>query len=247
MTTKVVPGQLVATFDVEHVATEAAARIARALREAIAQRGAAAIALSGGNTPRGAYARLAKLAGIDWSRVSVFWVDERAVPPTDDRSNYRWAKAELLDQAAIPKEQVYRMPADAKDLAAAAREYDALVRAKVKAEGDMPAFDVLVLGIGDDGHTASMFPGERTVDIVDRVCVDVPAKAPAREARLTLTAPVLENARAAFVLAVGREKCPALEDVWAASGDIHKTPARVVRGIRGSLTWIIDKAAGGMG
>src|SRR5258708_37527082 len=112
MITKVVPGQLVASRDVAEVAAEAATRIARALRGAIAKSGRAAIALSGGNTPRDAYARLAKESGLDWTRVHVFWVDERAVPPTDDRSNYRWAKATLIDGAGVAEANVHRMPAE---------------------------------------------------------------------------------------------------------------------------------------
>jgi 6-phosphogluconolactonase len=246
MTTKVVPGQLVATFDGEHVAIEAAARISRAIREAVAKNGGATIALSGGNTPRAAYGLVAK-ERVDWSKVTVFWVDERAVPPTDDRSNYRWAKATLLDPARVPASQVHRMPGDAKDLEAAAKDYEALVRAEVRMEGGLPSFDVVVLGIGDDGHTASLFPGESTVEITDRLVVAVPAKLPSREARLTLTAPVLENARSVFILAVGREKSAALERVWSTSGSLRETPARIVRAMRGGVTWVIDKAAGGLG
>jgi 6-phosphogluconolactonase len=246
MTTKVVPGQLIATLDAEHVAREASARIAKALRDAIAVRGTASIALSGGNTPRDAYTRLAKEAGLDWNKVALFWVDERAVPPTDGRSNYRMVKETLLDHVAIPPAQVHRMPADAADLEEAAKEYDGVVRSKVRMSSGAPALDILVLGIGEDGHTASLFPGEATVEITDRYCAPVPA-ATGREARLTLTAPVIENAWVAFVLAVGKNKSQALERVWSTSGRLRDTPARVVRGIRGGLTWVIDKAAGGMG
>ena len=138
------------------------------------------------------------------------------------------------------------MPADAPDLDAAAREYDRLVRAHVELDADgVPAFDIMVLGIGDDGHTASLFPGETTVDLQDRLVAAVPAKG-SREARLTVTAPVLEHARNLLILVVGAAKRPALERAWAAQGDLHETPSRVVRGCRGSVTWIIDKAAGGL-
>jgi len=186
MITKVVPGQLVATLDADHVAREASARIARVLRDAIGLFGQATIALSGGNTPRAAYALLAK-ESLDWAKVEVFWVDERAVSPTDERSNYRWAKAALLDSAPVLPARVHRMPADSADLDGAARAYEALIRAKVAQVGPLPGFDVVVLGIGDDGHTASMFPGEPTVDITDRLVVAVPAAPPKHEARLTLT------------------------------------------------------------
>jgi 6-phosphogluconolactonase len=246
MTTKAVPGQLVASSDAAEVAEETALRLARALRLAITRGGRATIALSGGNTPRDAYARLARESGVDWTKIDIFWVDERAVAPTDDRSNYRWAKATLLDGSGIAPERVHRMPAEAPDLEAAARDYEGLLRKRIALDGDgIPALDIVVLGVGDDGHTASLFPGGTTIDIVDRLVVAVPAQG-AREARLTLTAPAIEHAKHVFVVAVGAAKRDALERVWSSQGDIHDTPARLVRGCRGAVTWLIDKAAGGL-
>lgn len=247
MTTKVVPGQLIAVADVTEVAQEAATRIARALQNAVAKHSRAALALSGGTTPREAYTLLAREPAVDWAKVSVFWIDERAVPPTDDRSNYRWAKALLLDRARIPFERVHRMRAEAPDLDEAAREYERLLRQWVEVDADgVCAFDVSVLGIGEDGHTASLFPGDPAVDVVDRLVVSVPAMEK-REARLTVTPPVIEHTRCLFILAVGSTKREPLERAWAAQGDVHQTPARVVRGCRGAVTWIIDKVAGGLG
>jgi len=247
MVTKVVPGQLVAVKDAASVARDAASRMAKTLRTAIAQTGRARVALSGGNTPRDTYTELARQPGVDWTKVEIFWVDERAVPPTDERSNYRWARATLLDGAGVDAKRVHRMPAEGPDLEAAAREYEALLRAKVDLDDEgVPAFDVVTLGVGEDGHTASLFPDEGTVDIQDRWVASVPAKG-AREARLTLTPPVIEHARNVLILVVGAGKRPAIERVWAAQGDVHATPARVVRGCRGAVTWIIDRAAGGMG
>jgi 6-phosphogluconolactonase len=163
MTTKAVPGQLVASSDAAEVAEETALRLARALRLAITRGGRATIALSGGNTPRDAYARLARESGVDWTKIDIFWVDERAVAPTDDRSNYRWAKATLLDGSGIAPERVHRMPAEAPDLEAAARDYEGLLRKRIALDGDgIPALDIVVLGVGDDGHTASLFPGGTT-------------------------------------------------------------------------------------
>ncbi len=246
MVTKVVPGQLVASQDASTVARDASARMAKLLRAAIARGGRASLALSGGETPRDAYGLLARESGLDWNKVEVFWVDERAVPPTDDRSNYGHAREKLLDAAGIPAARVHRMPADAPDLQAAAREYEKSIRASLEQDGDgVPSFDVVVLGVGDDGHTASLFPGEPTVDVHDRLVVSVPARG-SREARLTLTATMLEHARNVLVLAVGAAKRPALDRVWSAQGDVHETPARVVRGCRGAVTWIIDRAAGGL-
>jgi 6-phosphogluconolactonase len=138
------------------------------------------------------------------------------------------------------------MPAEAPDLEAAARDYEGLLRKRIALDGDgIPALDIVVLGVGDDGHTASLFPGGTTIDIVDRLVVAVPAQG-AREARLTLTAPAIEHAKHVFVVAVGAAKRDALERVWSSQGDIHDTPARLVRGCRGAVTWLIDKAAGGL-
>jgi 6-phosphogluconolactonase len=204
------------------------------------------VALSGGSTPRDAYALLAREANIGWHNVDVFWIDERAVPPDDDRSNYRWAKATLLDTAAISPERVHRMHAEAADLEAAARDYERIVRERVPAdEQGVPAFDIIVLGVGEDGHTASLFPGEGTVDVLDHFVASVPPLG-AREARLTVTAPVIEHARHVCVLATGTAKRPALERVWSTQGDPRQTPARVILRCRGLITWIIDRAAGGL-
>jgi 6-phosphogluconolactonase len=246
MNPRVVVGQLIKEKDAEGVARVAAARIASALSDALAARSKATVALSGGNTPRDAYAALAR-SSVDWTKVHVFWVDERAVAPTDDRSNYRWAKATLLDAAAIPAEQVHRMPADAPDIDAAARTYEATIADVIERDADgVPAFDVIVLGVGDDGHTASLFPGERTVDVTDRFAVAVPAR-PGREARMTITRPVIEHARNVFILAVGEKKKPALERVWSPEGDVHETPSRIVRTCRGAVTWLVDEKAASSG
>ncbi len=245
MSTTVVPGKLVTPRDKSLVASEAATRLAAAIRAAIVERGSATIALSGGNTPRDAYALLAREPGIDWSKVRVFWVDERAVAPADDRSNYHWAKVTLLDVAGIPADHVHRMEADSADLEAAATHYEEALRANVATTGGLPAFDAMVLGIGDDGHTASLFPGEPTVDVRDRLVATV-RPAPGREARMTLTAPVIENARQVLILVVGAGKRPALERAWDVQGDLHQTPSRVVRQCHGDVTWLVDRAAAGL-
>jgi 6-phosphogluconolactonase len=244
MTTKVVPGQLVAVPDLDAVTREASTRIARSLREAIARHGTASFALSGGETPRPTYEKLAGESGIDWSKVEIFWIDERAVPPSSDRSNYKWAKSTLLDHLPVSPASIHRMVGEAKDLDGAAHDYENVLRSSLRGGG----FDVAVMGIGDDGHTASLFPGEPGLHVVDRLVISVPA-APAkdREARLTVTVPVIEACAAVFMLVVGKEKHAPLERAWSASGSASDTPARVMRDVRGSLTWIIDKAAGGMG
>jgi 6-phosphogluconolactonase len=243
--TKVVPGVLIATPEVAEIAAEASARMARSIHEALRDRGSATIALSGGSSPLASYRLLAQQS-IDWARVHVYWVDERAVPPESDRSNYGHAKTALIDPAKIPTGNIHRMAAEAPDLARVTTDYEAELREIKSKIAGLPALDLVVLGIGDDGHTASLFPGEDTVNVTDRLVAAVPAKGD-REARLTLTPPVLENARSTVIIAYGAAKHGPLERVWATSGDLKTTPSRIIRGFRGGITWVIDRAAGGMG
>jgi 6-phosphogluconolactonase len=252
MSTSVIPGGLVAARDERAVADEAATRIASTLREVIKQRGTASLALSGGNTPRPAYEGLARQTGIDWTKVSIYWIDERAVPPTNARSNYLLAKESLLDRAPIPAENVHRMVGEAPDLEQAARDYEAMLKARLTwkstATAEFPSFDVAVMGIGDDGHTASLFPGDTTVDVRDRMVLAV-AAAPdkGREARLTVSAPVIEQIGVIFVLAVGQAKKEPLQRIWSITGSTAETPSRVLRSAEGKVVWILDSVAAGVG
>ena len=245
MVTKVVPGLLIATPDAAQAAREAAARMARAIRDALKERGEATIALSGGTSPGEAYKLLAAET-IDWKKVQIFWVDERAVPASHERSNFGNAK-EFLALTHAPESNIHRMPGENPDLEAAAASYESLLRDTVKSKlGGLPALDLVVLGIGDDGHTASLFPNEKTVHITDKLVAAVKSH-DGLEPRLTLTAPMLENARASVIIVLGAKKHPALERIWATNGSIDETPARVIRSFRGSICWVIDRAAGGMG
>lgn len=206
---------------------------ARKIREVIVEsansRGRACLALSGGTTPRAVHEALAKLADIPWDRVHVFFGDERAVPPEHPDSNYRMAKESLLSRVPIPSSQVYRPAAEADDRDAAARAYEKLLP---------PAFDLVILGIGEDGHTASLFPGSDALAENVRLCVPVVGPKPP-PARVTFTPPVLERAHTLLMLAVGAGKAEpvarALEGAW----DPRTTPAQLAR--RG--LWFMDPAA----
>lgn len=225
------------------VAPEAATRIADALATSQRERASASLALSGGSTPRDTYRLLAESKTVDWAKVDLFWVDERAVPPTHERSNFMMAYSTLIARAGIDASRVWRMPAERSDIDGAAFEYARLIRAHVKRdEADIPALDAVVLGIGADGHTASLFPGESTVELEDSLVASV-AACGSREARLTLTAPMLEHARHLFVLVVGAEKHAAVARVLAEDGDPRETPGRVIRRCRGAVTWIMDREA----
>jgi len=199
------------------------------------------IALAGGSTPRGLYELLADpppQGSTDWSHWHIWFGDERAVPPADRASNYRLARETLLSRVAIPRAQVHRMAADEPDLEVAARLYDdELLRAVPKRVDAMPRLDVVLLGLGEDGHTASLFPGDAALEVRDRACV--PARAPRPpHRRLTLTLPVLNAARQVIFLVTGAAKGEALRGVRAGT-----VPAARVRAPSGQVLWLLDEAA----
>ncbi|HEX9246105.1 MAG TPA: 6-phosphogluconolactonase, partial [bacterium] len=183
--------------DLSAAAAAAAERIARRCEQAAASRGECAIALSGGETPRALYARLAAdpfRRRIPWPRIRVFWGDERGVPPDDPRSNYRMAREMLLDAVPVPADRIHRMPAERPDREAAAEAYAALLRAHLPQTADgWPRLDLVLLGLGDDAHTASLFPHAPALRETRRavLAVDAPHLG---MTRMTLTPPVLNHA-----------------------------------------------------
>ena len=197
---------LTVAADLASLATAAAADIRALAAAAIAARGRFRIALAGGSTPRALYPH--RVTGIDWGRADVFFGDERAVPPDDPQSNYRMARETLLAPAGVPEANVFRWHAEAADLDGAARDYEQALRAR----GEPPWLDLALLGLGPDGHTASLFPGTLALRVEDRlaVAVEVPALA---TRRLTLTYPALLGAAQVMFLVTGREKRTALADV----------------------------------
>lgn len=212
------------------LAATAAAWIIDAIAAAVAARGRCSIALSGGHTPREVYRRLAARPGdVRWDRIDVFFGDERCVAPDDPASNYRMATESLLSRVAIPSARIFRMPAERTDAADAAGEYAALLP---------DTLDVLLLGIGADGHTASLFPRSPALDEFERRVV--PAESPAvPHERMTITPVVIESARSIAVIAAGAGKAEAVFQAREGSGDWHVTPAQLAR--RG--TWIVDRDA----
>jgi len=229
--------------DGDALAAAVAAEVARRLGVAAGERGAATIALGGGRTPRAFFRRLATTHHDDvpWERVHVFWGDERDVPLGDERSNYRMARETLLAAVPVPPAQVHPMPAGSDDPAAAAVAYEDTLRACFGAAAEWPAFDLVLLGLGEDGHTASLFPGSPALD--ERRRWVVPATAPVEpRPRLTLTLPALTSARALFVVVAGPEKAQPLYGVLALPPDPAR-PASLLRRGPAPVTWWADAAA----
>jgi 6-phosphogluconolactonase len=196
---------------------------------AITERGRCALALAGGRTPEPAYRELVSASSIDWKRVEIFFSDERAVAPDHPDSNYRMVHLALLSRVAIPADQVHRMEAERADRDAAAREYERLLPR---------ALDIILLGIGPDGHTASLFPGSAALDERQRLVLPVLGAKPPAE-RMTITPPVIEAARKVAVLAAGGDKAAMVARALEGPLGPKAVPAQLAR--RG--VWFLDQAA----
>jgi 6-phosphogluconolactonase len=218
------PSPEVCSFhEFEAMSREAAGRVLEAARRALDSRGRFALVLSGGKTPRRLY-ELLSAAGLPWRRTHIFWGDERCVPRDDAASNYRLARESLLSRAPIPAENVHAMPCDPADPAAGAAAYEAELHAFFG--GAEATFDLVLLGVGDDGHTASLFPGEPTLEEKKRLVLSTPGlHASPPVPRLTLTLPALNSAHEALLLAAGPKKKPFFDR--AAEGDMSFPAARV--------------------
>jgi 6-phosphogluconolactonase len=229
--------------DAEAVAGEAAATIAARMREAVAQRGAFHLVLAGGSTPRRAYELLAAEAGLPWSAVSLYWGDERCVAPDHPDSNFGAAKAALLDRVGVEPANVHRMRAE-QGARVGSDLYEHELR-RVFGRREAPGFDLVLLGMGEDGHTASLFPGAPTLRETARWVIDVhDAPKPPAE-RVTLTLPALCAAREALVLVCGAGKREALGRILTEPGAERRLPAAAVHA-RERTVWLADEAALGV-
>jgi 6-phosphogluconolactonase len=231
------------------LAKEAAERCARIAQEAVARAGRFTIALSGGSTPKLLYSLLAAepySTRVPWQQTHVFWGDERAVPPADPDSNFGMAKATLLDRVPIPADLVHRMQAERDDLGLVAREYEAEIARSfgVSPGTEPPAFDLILLGLGPDGHTASLFP--HTEAVRERARWVVRNHVPTLKTdRVTLTTPILNQASMVLFLVAGADKAPALQAVLEGPADPERLPAQLIRPTSGRLIWLADRAAAG--
>ena len=228
--------------DAAAVCAAMADRVVEAAVAAIDDHGSFRVALSGGGTPKTVYPMILeprRRDSVDWSRVEFFWGDERAVPPDDPESNfgvaYRMLIAELPN---VSPERIHRMPADAPDIDAAAFAYEGELRTALDArDGEPPALDLIWLGMGPDGHTASLFPGSTAIDEIDRAVVGTWAPYP-NAWRMTLTFPVLNAGRQVVFAVEGANKAEALRAVRAGGS---RLPAERVAGAQ--VEWLVDAAA----
>jgi 6-phosphogluconolactonase len=236
------PSYLLVVSDLESLQRDAVQEFSTCAQGAVRGTGRFCVALAGGNTPRGVYELLAKQgAGLPWDKIHVFFGDERHVPPDHADSNYRMAGETLLSKVAIPEGNVHRVPAEL-EASAAAAAYEKTLRDFFRLQpGAFPHFDLILLGMGDDGHTASLFPGSKALTEKSRLVV-ANAVEKLNGERITLTLPVLNHAANVVFMVSGASKAPVLRNVFdtATTGDY---PARLVRPVNGRLLWIADRAA----
>ncbi|MFI5342131.1 MAG: 6-phosphogluconolactonase [Candidatus Methylomirabilales bacterium] len=216
--------------------------------EAVRTRERFTVALSGGSTPRGLYRLLAGeedgfRSRVPWGQIHFFWGDERHVPPAHPDSNYRMAYEAMLSRVPVPPANVHRVPAENPDAGKAAEVYAQTLREFYRlALGQIPRLDLILLGMGPDGHTASLFPGTGTVHEETRL-VAAPWVEKFNAHRITLTPPVLNNAAHVIFLVSGEAKAETLRAVLQGAYQPDRFPAQVVRPVDGHLLWMVDPAA----
>ncbi len=228
--------------DYDALSRAAASLFAERAAAAVAAHGRFSVALSGGRAPQRAYELLAGPPWRDrvpWAAVHVFWGDERCVPADDPRSNAGAARRALLDRVPAPKHQIHAIDC-AGDPAAGAVQYETLLRDFFA--GGPPRFDLVLLGLGEDGHTASLFPGAAALREQAHWTAAVAAPTPGPD-RVTLTAPALNEAAAIVFLVSGEAKAEVLRRVLADGDDVAQAPALLIRPRNGELRWLVDRAA----
>jgi 6-phosphogluconolactonase len=235
---------LIILNDAQELYVRAAEEIAHIAGEAICTHGEFTICLSGGSTPAATYDLLATRfhLSVDWKEVQFYWGDERCVPPDHPESNFAMANRTMLGKLALRSDQVHRMRGeDAPASAAAAYEHELRKRFGL-GDDDFPRFDLVMLGLGDNRHTASLFPGDPALHEMQRLVVAVEVDAEPRK-RLTITPPVINSAQRVMFLAAGQGKAAAVKDVIEGPRDPDKFPAQIVQPHDGEIIWILDKAA----
>jgi 6-phosphogluconolactonase len=241
--------------DVEYRVYDGADELSRAAAEHFLEttqnvakaNGVARIAISGGNTPKRTFELMANpaekyVAAMPWEKIEFYWVDERTVPPDHKDSNYRMTREALLSKVPVKPEQIFRIEGELEPEQAAAR-YESAIRNHLRLEGAQgPRFDVLQLGMGPDGHTASLFP--HTAALHDLIRIAVANHVPQLNTwRVTLTAPVINEARDVFFLIAGKDKARPLHDVLLGRYDPETLPSQLIRPRNGRLLMLLDKEA----
>jgi 6-phosphogluconolactonase len=236
--------------DANSIAQTAAAEFLQAAQEAVREKGTFIVALAGGSTPKALYGLLATnpllQAKVPWSKIQFFFGDERHVPPDDAESNFRMATEAMLSKAPIDPKQVHRIKGEKRNAAQAADEYEQDLRASFQLQsGQLPRFDLVLLGMGPEGHTASLFPGTKALKEEHRLVVSNWVGKLFTD-RITLTPPVLSNAAHIIFMVHGAEKAPALKVVLEGRYEPDQLPAQMIQPKQGKVLWLLDPTAANM-
>jgi len=216
------------------------AAIAHAAADEFVRLAPRTVALAGGSTPRALYELLATRQDIAWDAIQFFWGDERHVPPDDHDSNYRMTREALLDRVPAPESNIHRIRAENPNAAVAAMEYESELHS-VFGDG-VPRFDLVLMGMGPEGHTASLFPGSEALR-ENHALVVAPWVDKMHSYRITMTLPVFNNASNVMFMVAGMEKAQTLKLVLEESQE-DSLPAAMIRPANGRLMWMIDREAG---
>lgn len=232
------------------IASFAAKEVARIAAEAVSARGVFTIALAGGSTPKMLYALMAEHPALrnslPWDKMNVFFGDERHVGPGHADSNYQMASDSMLSKVPLREGQIHRVKGEYPDAAKAAAEYEDVLRQQFALKsGQFPRFDVLLLGMGNEGHTLSLFPGTRALHESQRIVVSNWVGKLYTD-RITLTAPAANSAANIFFMVTGSDKAPALKAVLEGPQEPEQLPSQMIQPVNGKLYWLIDAAAGSM-
>jgi 6-phosphogluconolactonase len=222
----------------------AAEEVVRVATQSVGERGRFTIALSGGSTPRSLFNLLASnaKASLPWDRTFFFWSDERHVGPDDPDSNYHMANQAMLSKVPVPAGNVFRIPAENPDAAAAAQAYEQTLRKFFQMESGVPMFDLILLGMGPDGHTASLFPGTAALQEKSKLVVANWVEK-LKTHRLSFTLPLINTAREVAFLVGGMDKASVLKTVLEENAPGEQYPSKLVNPTQGKLIWFIDRAA----
>jgi 6-phosphogluconolactonase len=236
--------------DANAIAQTAAAEFLQAAQKAVREKNSFSVALAGGSTPKALYDLLASnpllQAKIPWGKIQFFFGDERHVAPDHDESNFRMASEAMFSKAPVQPQQVHRIHGENANVTDAAEEYEKELRAAFQLKtGELPRFDLVLLGMGPEGHTASLFPGTKALN-EERRLVAGNWVGKLYTDRITLTPPVLNNAARVMFLVHGAEKAPALKAVLEGPYEPDQLPAQIVHPANGSVLWLVDPTAASM-
>lgn len=230
----------------EELSQAAATEFVGRANDAVKARGIFTISLAGGSTPKSLYTLLSTQSWreqVPWNKVHFFWGDERHVPPDHPDSNYRMVEERLLSQVPVPPENVHRIKTENPDANQVADEYEQELRHFFKLTGnELPRFDLVLLGMGPDGHTASIFPGTSVIHEQQRL-VAAPWVEKFNSYRVTLTPPVLNNAAGVIFFVNGSEKAETLQAVLEGDYQPEHFPSQIIRPTNGTILWMVDRAA----